>query len=62
MRYFKTLRLFKKLDILTNRLFRVIEKVRHSYRLKLLASIKVHNVFLANKLRKDLNNPLLGQV
>ena len=60
--YFKILRLFKKLNILTNRLFRVLEKVGHLYCLELLASIKVYNVFPASKLRKDFNNPLLGQV
>lgn len=59
MRYFKTFRLFKKLNILINRLFRVLKKISNLYRLKLLASIKVYNVFLTNKVRKDLNDPLL---
>ena len=62
MRYFKILYPFKKLDILTNKSFKVLEKVGHLYRLELLASIKVHNVFPASKLRRDPNDPLPGQV
>jgi hypothetical protein len=62
MRYFKTLRPSKKLDMPTNGPFRVIEKVGHSYRLELPASMKVHNVFPASKLRRDPNDPLPGQV
>ena len=49
-----------KLNILTNKLFKVIEKVKNLYCLELLANIKVYNVFLASKLYKDLNNLLLG--
>ncbi len=39
-----------------------MEMVGHSYRLKLPASYKVWPVFHADRLRKDPNNPLLGQV
>ena len=41
--------------------YRILEKVRHSYRLDLLQSIRVHLVFSPDKLRKASNNPLLGQ-
>ena len=42
-------------------LFEILEQVGHSFKLKLPASIKVHPVFHAKKLRKDPDNPLLGQ-
>jgi hypothetical protein len=38
-----------------------LEQIGHSFKLKLLESIKVHLVFYAKKLRKDLKNPLLKQ-
>ena len=41
--------------------FEILEQVGHSFRLKLPGSSKVHLVFHAEKLRKDPNNPLLGQ-
>jgi hypothetical protein len=44
-----------------NRLYKIIEQVRHSFKLKLLDSIKVYLVFYTKKLRKDLGNPLPGQ-
>jgi transposase InsO family protein len=61
MRYFTTTRPSKKLDFPTNGPFRVLEKVGSSYRLELPASMKVHNVFPAARLRKDPNDPLPGQ-
>jgi hypothetical protein len=42
-------------------LYEIIEQVGHSFKLKLLDSIKVYLVFYAEKLRKDLGNPLPGQ-
>jgi hypothetical protein len=42
-------------------LYKILEKVRHSYRLDLPQSIRVHLVFSPDKLRKAFNNPLLGQ-
>jgi hypothetical protein len=39
-------------------LYKVLEQIGHSFKLKLLESIKVHLVFYAKKLRKDLGNPL----
>jgi len=62
MRYFKTLRPSRKLDMPTNGPFRVLKKIGSSYRLELPASMKVHDVFPASKLRKDPNDPLPGQV
>ena len=41
--------------------YKILEKVKHSYRLNLPQSIKVHLVFSPNKLRKASNDPLLGQ-
>jgi hypothetical protein len=38
-------------------LYEVLEQIRHSFKLKLLESIKVHPVFYAKKLCKDLRNP-----
>jgi transposase InsO family protein len=61
MRYFKTLRPSKKLDMPTNGPFKVLEKVGNSYRLDLPATMKVYNVFPASKLRRDPNDPLPGQ-
>jgi len=41
-------------------LYEILEQIGHSFKLKLLESIKVHPVFYAEKLRKDLGNPLPG--
>ena len=38
-----------------------MEQIGHSFKLKLLESIKVHPVFYAKKLRKDPKNPLFKQ-
>ena len=62
MRYFNTSRPSKKLDFPTNGPFRVLERIGSSYRLELPASMKVHNVFPAAKLRRDPNDPLPGQI
>jgi hypothetical protein len=42
-------------------LYEVLEQIGHSFKLKLLESIKVYPVFYVEKLRKDFRNPLLGQ-
>ena len=42
-------------------LYEILEQIGYSFKLKLLESIKVHLVFYAEKLRKDLGNPLPGQ-
>jgi hypothetical protein len=44
-----------------DRPYEVLEQVRYSFKLKLLEFIKVGLVFYAKKLRKALENPLLGQ-
>lgn len=41
--------------------FRITRMVGHSYELELPQSYKVHNVFHADRLRKDPSNPLVGQ-
>jgi hypothetical protein len=41
--------------------FEILEQVGHSFRLKLPETMKVYPVFHVKKLRKDLDNPLLGQ-
>jgi hypothetical protein len=41
--------------------YRILEKIRHSYRIDLLETIRVHLVFSLDKLRKASNNSLLGQ-
>ena len=43
-------------------LYEILEQVRHSFRPKLLESIKVHSVFYIEKLQWDLSDSLLGQV
>jgi hypothetical protein len=40
--------------------YEILKQIGHSFRLKLLKSIKVHLVFYAKKLQKDLGNPLPG--
>ena len=43
--------------------YRVLEKVgANAYRIELPASIKVHNVLNASKLRKAADDPLPGQI
>jgi len=39
-------------------LYKILEQIGHSFKLKLPESIKVHLVFYAKKLRKDFRNPL----
>jgi hypothetical protein len=41
-------------------LYEILEQIRHLFRFKLPESIKVHLIFYAKKLRKDLGNPLPG--
>jgi hypothetical protein len=41
--------------------YEVLEQVSHSFRLRLPDSMKIHPVFHAEKLRKNLSNPLPGQ-
>jgi hypothetical protein len=42
-------------------LYEVLEKVRNSYKVKLLETVKVHLVFSLDRLYKALDDPLLGQ-
>jgi hypothetical protein len=41
--------------------YRIIEKIRHSYKVDLLETIKVHLVFSPDRLRKASNDPLPEQ-
>ena len=59
----KTARPSRKLDQQMAGPYRVLEKVgTNAYRIDLPASIKVHNVINASKLRKAADNPLPGQL
>jgi hypothetical protein len=42
--------------------FKITKQVGHLYRVKLPETMKIHNVFSPDKLRKDPNDPLPGQV
>jgi hypothetical protein len=59
-RNWKTDRPNKKLDHQMVGSYPIIAKEGHSFRVKLLASIKIHLVFTLNLLYKDKNNPLPG--
>ena len=39
-------------------LYEILKQVRHSFKLKLLESMKIHLVFHIEKLQKDLGNLL----
>ena len=57
----RTERPSRKLDYQMAGPYRILEKIRHSYRLDLPQSIRVHLVFSPDRLRKASNDPLLGQ-
>ena len=43
--------------------YKVLEKIgTNAYRIELLASIKVYNILNISKLRKVVDDPLLGQI
>ena len=44
-----------------NSLYKILEQIRYSFKLKLPDSIKVHLVFYVDYLQKDPDNLLLGQ-
>ena len=50
-----------KLDLQAAGLFKILEKVGHSYRLELPVHMHIHNVLHADRLRKAPMNPLEGQ-
>jgi len=54
-----TNRFIKKLEDKMLGLFLIIKKIEALYKLKLLASMKVHDVFHSNLLRANLDNSFL---
>lgn len=58
---FLTDRPSKKLDLQMAGPYQILEKVGHSYKVDLPASMKVHKIFSPDKLRKASNNPVPGQ-
>lgn len=61
MRHLPTQRPSRKLDYPTNGRFKVLEKIGHSFRLELPDTMRIHDVFPADKLRKAASDPLPGQ-
>ena len=51
----------RKLDNQNEGPFEILKKVGYSYQLKLLDSVKVHDVFHTDQLYKAVEDPLLGQ-
>ena len=41
--------------------FEILEKIGNSYKVKLPDTMKIHDVFSADRLRKDSGDPLPGQ-
>jgi len=41
-------------------LYKILRRIRNSYKVKLPKSIRIYLIFLLDKLRKASNNPLLG--
>ena len=42
--------------------FKIPRQVRNLYKVKLLDTIKIHNIFSLDRLQKAIDNPLLGQI
>ena len=43
-------------------LFEITQQISNLYKVKLLESIKIHNIFSPDRLRKAATNPLPGQI
>jgi hypothetical protein len=61
MQQYRSGRPSRKLSNPSNGPFEIIEKVGHSWRLKLPSTMKVHDVYSPERLRKDPDDPLEGQ-
>src|SRR5699024_6724482 len=61
MKHYKSERPSKKLDNQMIGPFRITEQVGHAYRLDLPPTMRIHDVFSPDKLRKAANDPLQGQ-
>ena len=59
--YWRTERPSRKLDNTLTGPYKIIEKVGTSYRVDIPSSMKIHNVFHAEKLRLSSDDPLPGQ-
>jgi hypothetical protein len=51
-----------KLDYQIARPYKILKKIGNLYKVKLPDSVKVHSVFLLDKLQKAATDPLPGQV
>jgi hypothetical protein len=51
-----------KLNYQMVKLYKILKKIGNLYKVKLLDLVKVHPVFLLDKLQKAVIDPLLGQV
>jgi hypothetical protein len=60
IKHWKTDRPSRKLANQIDGLYKILEQVRHLFKLQLPKSIRVHPIFHADRLRKDPDNPLPG--
>ena len=51
-----------KLDYLLAGPWKILKQIRHSYKLEVPQGFQIHPVFNTDRLRKDPENPLPGQI
>ena len=61
MKNWKTQRPSRKLDHQIASLYKILEKVKHSFKVKLLDLMKIHFIFFLDWLQKAANDPLPKQ-